>query len=112
MELEAAPTATSKPSILFVASEWNPYKGGISTFNIQLAADCAAEGTCRVYCAVPRASTEELANAAKKGVSLVLPKHPFEDDLLDNPKVAMQSLIGPLAEVYVCPYNNLLLISC
>jgi hypothetical protein len=59
------------PEILFVATEWDSKKGGISTFNIQLASECAAVGRYKVVCAVPLPSREAIEEAQSRGVMLV-----------------------------------------
>ncbi|SNY58229.1 glycosyltransferase family 4 protein [Paractinoplanes atraurantiacus] len=60
------------PRILLVADEWNSRKGGISTFNRELAVAFADVG-CEVHVAVPEADSTERDAALEKRVTLVVP---------------------------------------
>jgi D-inositol-3-phosphate glycosyltransferase len=60
------------PRILLVADEWRSHKGGISTFNRELAAAFATVG-CEVHVALPRADPDERDSASETGVTLVVP---------------------------------------
>jgi glycosyltransferase involved in cell wall biosynthesis len=55
--------------VLLIATEWWPNKGGVSTFNMELAAALARTGN-EVHCVVRRASDEEVADAKTLGVVL------------------------------------------
>jgi len=60
------------PRILLVASEWLSSRGGISTFNRELAVAFARAG-CEMHVAVPSATHEERDMALAQGVTLVTP---------------------------------------
>lgn len=57
---------------LLIADEWVSNRGGISTFNRELAIALAAED-CQVHVVVPEASPGERDHAADNGVTLVTP---------------------------------------
>jgi glycosyltransferase involved in cell wall biosynthesis len=57
---------------LLIADEWRSHRGGISTFNRELAVAFAAAG-CRVHVVVPAAQQDERDEALEKGVTLVTP---------------------------------------
>jgi len=58
--------------VLSLASEWFSYHGGLSTFNRSFCGALAAAGH-EVICLVPRATAEELKDAAEVGVRLAIP---------------------------------------
>ncbi|MEU1994012.1 glycosyltransferase family 4 protein [Nocardia gamkensis] len=58
------------PSVLAIATEWLPARGGLSTLNRSLCAALSAAGAT-VYCMVPRATQEERQDATAKGVHLL-----------------------------------------
>lgn len=58
------------PAILFVASEWWPAKGGVSSFNIELAAAAARLGH-EPLCVVRSAQRQEIEDARSLGVTLL-----------------------------------------
>jgi glycosyltransferase involved in cell wall biosynthesis len=55
--------------ILLVASEWWPSKGGVSSFNMELAYAAARERH-EVHCVVRQADDDEIADARDHGVTL------------------------------------------
>ncbi|MDQ7808409.1 glycosyltransferase family 4 protein [Amycolatopsis sp. A133] len=57
-------------TVLAVADEWFPARGGISTFNRHLCSAMAATGAS-VYCLVPAATEAEREDAARRRVHLV-----------------------------------------
>jgi glycosyltransferase involved in cell wall biosynthesis len=59
-----------KPSFLLVCDEWSPTRGGISTFNRDLATALAAAGH-RTACLVRVASRQERSDAHARGVTLI-----------------------------------------
>jgi hypothetical protein len=68
-ELDASRPATG-PKVVLVCDEWRSRRGGISTFNRELAAALAGVG-CRVAVFVPSAESSELDDASTRGVELV-----------------------------------------
>ncbi|GAB2575309.1 hypothetical protein Aab01nite_14550 [Paractinoplanes abujensis] len=60
------------PRILLVAGEWKSSKGGISTFNRDLAV-AFAEAGCEVHVMLPQTDPTERDLALKSGVTLVVP---------------------------------------
>lgn len=65
-------TANEKPRFLLVADEWGSQRGGISTFNRELAA-ALADANCEVRVFVPTARDDEFDEAQSRGVTLVTP---------------------------------------
>ena len=61
---------SKQPSVLAVATEWHSAHGGVSTFNRELCRAFAKEGY-QVWCYVPDARPEEIAQAHEDGVSLL-----------------------------------------
>jgi len=83
-----SPTASPAPSrvgtprhprletVLLVADEWLPSRGGITTFNRDLAKALVRSGV-RVYCLVPSHTHEEALEADGAGVVLINPTGPL-----------------------------------
>ena len=76
-------------AILFFASEWDTTKGGISTFNIELAESCAEIGRecdppLRIWCAVPKFNDKQKEEADSKGVTLIRAKHFISGTPIDS----------------------------
>jgi glycosyltransferase involved in cell wall biosynthesis len=68
-------------SMLVVATEWQSAHGGLSTLNRELCCALAASG-CRVVCVVPRATTDDVANALGARVELIqAPTEPGSDSM-------------------------------
>jgi glycosyltransferase involved in cell wall biosynthesis len=68
--------AESRYAILSIATEWSSIHGGLSTFNRQLCCALVVAGA-RVVCVVLQATSEERADAERKGVLLAeAPKSP------------------------------------
>lgn len=63
--------APSLDQVLLMATEWRSVHGGLSTFNRQLCRALASLGYVTV-CAVPSASTEEIQDAQRDGVVLLV----------------------------------------
>jgi len=78
--------------VLCVATEWASGRGGLSTFNRELAQACARAGH-RVFCFVPSASAEDAASARAVGVELVTaratPGVTAETRLLQRPSLPL-----------------------
>ena len=76
-------------AILFFASEWDTTKGGISSFNIELAEACAEIGKelnppLRIWCAVPKYSDTQKEEAKNKGVNLIGTKYYIDKDPIES----------------------------
>ncbi len=73
--LVSALSDTQEAVLLFLASEWDTKKGGISSFNMTLASELAnyRDWKCKVYCAVLQATEEQKQHAKRHGVSLLVP---------------------------------------
>jgi glycosyltransferase involved in cell wall biosynthesis len=69
--INAGATIPSKDQVLLMATEWLSVHGGLSTFNRQLCRAFASLGHTTV-CAVPLASDEEIQDASRGGVVLVV----------------------------------------
>lgn len=64
--------------ILFVATEWVSTKGGVSTFNRDLASAVAALQGTEVWCAVPESpGAREVREASGAGVGILAPGNPL-----------------------------------
>ena len=66
------PARDASPRVLLVADEWWSRRGGISTFNRELAGAFADAG-CSVHVVVPQAEEDERDQAKERGVTLVTP---------------------------------------
>ncbi|HEX5402276.1 MAG TPA: glycosyltransferase [Pseudonocardiaceae bacterium] len=62
--------ARERTTILVLADEWLPLRGGLSALNRYLCIALVHAGA-QVYCAVPAFSIDEVADAASSGVNLV-----------------------------------------
>ena len=63
------PSPQQRVTVLLVATEWAPSKGGVSAFNQELGA-ALARGGHHVHCVVPRAAPEDVASARALGVAV------------------------------------------
>ena len=61
------------PSLVLLATAWGPKHGGINAFNVELARSLAIlpERNCNLFCVVPLATEEEIADAHRDRVRLV-----------------------------------------
>ena len=65
-------------NVMFVCSEWGSKKGGLSTFNRQLAVNLAKTSNDRinVHCYVCESGEEERQDASRQGVNLITARRP------------------------------------
>lgn len=89
--------------VLLIATEWRPSKGGVSSFNMELCLALHRTGH-EVHCVVPRATDEEVAEAAAAGVKLhsaaahgVADGAPFDLGFVPNVVVGHDRWSGPQA---------------
>ncbi len=75
-EESPAAEASGRPCVLAVATEWHSAHGGVSTFNRELCRAFAKEGY-QVWCYVPEASANEIAQA-KQNDSVTILSAPHE----------------------------------
>ena len=65
-------SASRRRKILLINTEWFPRNGGISTFNAKLARALAVRH--KVACYLPKASAEEVMEAAQNNILLIIAK--------------------------------------
>lgn len=86
-------------NVLFVCDEWKPLKGGLTTFNRELALNLALSKNFKVFCYVAQSDEEDRKDASKHGVNLITAKSiPGSTDPLDHlkipPKLPIDIVIG------------------
>lgn len=101
-------------TFLSIATEWFSRKGGVSTFNRELCSALRASGHS-VYCYVPRADADEVANARSSGVFLIQAtpilnaepeaalyrRPPFRDDVRPDVVIGHGRFTGPAAQTLI-----------
>jgi len=76
---------------LFVCDEWKSLKGGLTTFNRELALNLALSKNFNVFCYVTQSDEEDRKDASKHGVNLITAKSiPGSTDPLDHLKIPPQ----------------------
>ena len=86
LEVDLDDTVSSCIDVMFVCSEWGSKKGGISTFNRELAVNLAKvlNERIKVHCYVSESSEAERQAASSKGVNLITAQRsPGSNDPLD-----------------------------
>ena len=65
-------------NVMFVCSEWGSSKGGLSTFNRELAVNLAkySKDNIRVHCFVCESTEEDRRDASRQGVNLITARRP------------------------------------
>ena len=84
--------------VMFICSEWGSKKGGLSTFNRELAVNLAniSNGRIKVHCYVSESSEAERQDASSKGVNLITAKRsPGSSDPLDWLKTPPSDRLNP-----------------
>ena len=61
-------------NVLFVCDEWKSLKGGLTTFNRELALNLALNKNFNVSCYVAQSDEEDRKDASKHGVNLITAK--------------------------------------
>ena len=75
-------------NVLFVCDEWKSLKGGLTTFNRELALNLALSKNFNVFCYVTQSDEEDRKDASKHGVNLITAKSvPGSTDLRDHLKI-------------------------
>lgn len=64
-------TDLSSINALFVCDEWKSLKGGLTTFNRELAVNLALSKNINVFCYVTQSDEEDRKDASKHGVNLI-----------------------------------------
>ena len=85
-------------NVMFVCSEWGSKKGGLSTFNRELAVNLAkiSNGRIKVHCYVSESSEADRQDASSKGVNLITAQRsPGSNDPLDWLKTAPSNRLNP-----------------
>lgn len=76
---------------LFVCDEWKSLRGGLTTFNRELALNLALSKNFNVFCYVTQSDEEDRRDASKHGVNLITAKTiPGSTDPLDHLKIPPQ----------------------
>ena len=73
MEVHVSGDVCQYINVMFVCSEWETSKGGLSTFNREFAVNLAKESSeqIKVHCYVCKSSEEDREDACKQGVNLI-----------------------------------------
>ena len=85
-------------NVMFICSEWGSKKGGLSTFNRELAVNLAkiSNDRIKVYCYVSESSEAERQDAKSKGVNLIpAQRFPGSNDPLDWLNIPPSDLLHP-----------------
>lgn len=84
-------TDLSSINALFVCDEWKSLKGGLTTFNRELAVNLALSKNINVFCYVTQSDEEDRKDASKHGVNLITAQRiPGSTDPLDHLKIPPQ----------------------
>ena len=83
--------------VMFLCDEWKSSKGGISTFNRELAINLARETTgIKIHCYVSRSDEQDREHAKQRGVNLITAQTvPGSPEPLDCLKVPPPELLHP-----------------
>ena len=73
MEVHVSDDVSQCINVMFICSEWESSKGGLSTFNREFAVNLAKESSeqIKVHCYVSKSSEEDREDASKQGVNLI-----------------------------------------
>ena len=73
MEVHVSDDVSQRINVMFICSEWESSKGGLSTFNREFAVNLAKESSeqIKVHCYVCKSSEEDRKDASKHGVNLI-----------------------------------------
>ena len=73
MEVHVSDDVSQRINVMFICSEWESSKGGLSTFNREFAVNLANKSSeqIKVHCYVCKGSEEDREDASKQGVNLI-----------------------------------------
>ena len=98
LEVDLADIVSPWINVMFVCNEWGSKKGGISTFNRELAVNLAkiSNERIKVHCYVSESSETERQDARSKGVNLLTAQRsPGSNDQLEWLKTPPSDLLHP-----------------
>ena len=98
LEVDLANIVSPWINVMFVCGEWGSKKGGISTFNRELAVNVAkiSNDRIRVHCYVSESSEAERKDASSRVVNLITAQRsPGSNDPLDWLRIPPSDLLHP-----------------
>ena len=98
LEVDLGDIVSPSVNVMFICSEWGSKKGGLSTFNRELAVNLAkiSNDRIKVHCYVSESSEAERQDASSKGVNLIpAQRFPGSNDPLDWLNIPPSDLLHP-----------------